>query len=214
MAFGPVNTGGGASGRTLETIYESIAEARREAAEAMNAHTDADNPHGITTEDIDAVPTSRKVNGKALSTDISLTAEDVGARPASWMPTVEDMDAVPTSRKVNGKALSADISLTAEDIGARPASWMPTVEDMDAVPTSRKVNGKALSTDISLTAQDVGAAASGHSHSFESLSGKVFHAGTAAPSNKGLLWIDTTANTGGLKYHNGTAWVHVPVAYT
>ena len=136
MAFGPVNTGGGASGRTLETIYESIAEARREAAEAMNAHTDADNPHGITTEDIDAVPTSRKVNGKALSTDISLTA------------------------------------------------------------------------------QDVGAVASGHSHSFESLSGKVFHAGTAAPSNKGLLWIDTTANTGGLKYHNGTAWVHVPVAYT
>ena len=49
-------------------------------------------------EDLDAVPTSRKVNGKALSTDISLTAEDVGARPASWTPTVEDLDAVPTSR--------------------------------------------------------------------------------------------------------------------
>ena len=32
MAFGPVNTGGGASGRTLETIYKSIAEVRREAA--------------------------------------------------------------------------------------------------------------------------------------------------------------------------------------
>lgn len=136
MAFGPVNTGGGASGRTLETIYKSIAEARREAAEAMNAHTGADNPHGITTEDIDAVPTSRKVNGKALSTDISLTAEDVGA------------------------------------------------------------------------------AASGHSHSFENLSGRVFHAGTSAPSNKGLLWIDTTASTGGLKYHNGSAWVHVPVSST
>ena len=175
MAFGPVNTGGGASGRTLETIYKSIAEARREAAEAMNAHTGADNPHGITTEDIDAVPTSRKVNGKALSTDISLTAEDVGARPASWTPTVEDLDAVPTSRKVNGKALSADISLTAEDVGA---------------------------------------AASGHSHSFENLSGRVFHAGTSAPSNKGLLWIDTTASTGGLKYHNGSAWVHVPVSST
>lgn len=136
MAFGPVNTGGGASGRTLETIYKSIAEVRREAAEAMNAHTGADNPHGITTEDIDAVPTSRKINGKALSTDISLTAEDVGA------------------------------------------------------------------------------AASGHSHSFENLSGRVFHAGTSAPSNKGLLWIDTTASTGGLKYHNGSAWVHVPVSST
>ena len=42
----------------------------------------------------------------------------------------------------------------------------------------------------------------------------VFSAGTAPPEDKHLLWIDTTANTGGLKYHNGSAWVHVPVAYT
>jgi hypothetical protein len=28
------------------------------------------------------------------------------------------------------------------------------------------------------------------------------------------LWIDTTATTGGLKYWNESAWVHVPVAYT
>lgn len=42
----------------------------------------------------------------------------------------------------------------------------------------------------------------------------VFAAGTSAPSNTALLWIDTTANTGGLKYYNGSAWVHVPVAYT
>lgn len=41
------------------------------------------------------VPTSRTVNGKALSSDISLTASDVGA--------------VPTSRTVNGQALSSDI---------------------------------------------------------------------------------------------------------
>lgn len=43
---------------------------------------------------------------------------------------------------------------------------------------------------------------------------QAFHAGTSAPSNTSLLWIDTTANTGGLKYHNGNGWVHVPVAYT
>ena len=42
----------------------------------------------------------------------------------------------------------------------------------------------------------------------------VFYAGTSAPSNTSLLWIDTTANTGGLKYYNGSAWTHVPVAYT
>ena len=43
---------------------------------------------------------------------------------------------------------------------------------------------------------------------------KVFQAGPAAPEDTSLLWIDTTEGTGGLKYHNGTAWVHVPVAYT
>ena len=46
------------------------------------------------------------------------------------------------------------------------------------------------------------------------LKAKIFQAGTDAPADTGLLWIDTTATTGGLKYHNGTAWVHVPVAYT
>ena len=52
------------------------------------------------------------------------------------------------------------------------------------------------------------------SHNFADLTGSVFHAGTTAPANKGLLWIDTTASTGGLKYFNGTAWVHVPVSTT
>lgn len=65
-----------------------------------------------------------------------------------------------------------------------------------------------------ITAAGIGAASGSHSHSFADLSGKVFHAGTTAPDNKGLLWIDTTATTGGLKYHNGTAWVHVPVSST
>lgn len=35
-----------------------------------------------------------------------------------------------------------------------------------------------------------------------------------APEDTGVLWIDTTANTGGLKYYNGTAWAPVPVAYS
>lgn len=43
---------------------------------------------------------------------------------------------------------------------------------------------------------------------------KPYHAGTSAPSNTSKLWIDTTAVTGGLKYHNGTDWVRVPLAYS
>lgn len=41
-----------------------------------------------------------------------------------------------------------------------------------------------------------------------------FVMGSTDPTDKLKLWIDTTDNTGGLKYWNGSAWVHVPVAYT
>lgn len=37
------------------------------------------NPHGVTATQVGAVPVSRKVNGKALSSDIALVASDVGA---------------------------------------------------------------------------------------------------------------------------------------
>lgn len=83
-----------------------------------------------SASDVGAVPTSRTVNGKALSNNITLGASDVGA--------------VPTSRTVNGKALTGNISLAASDVGA--------------VPTSRTVNGKSLNSNISLSASDVGAA--------------------------------------------------------
>ena len=54
------------------------------------------------------VPTTRKINSKPLSSDITLSASDVNA--------------VPTTRKINGKALSADITLSATDVNALPSS--------------------------------------------------------------------------------------------
>lgn len=80
-----------------------------------------------------------------------------------------------------------------------------------------------------LTAQDVGAVAAsdrGAANGVASLGsdGKVptaqlpslapYVAGASAPSDRTKLWIDTNATTGGLKYWNGSAWTHVPVAYT
>ncbi len=56
-----------------------------------------------TAADVGAVPTTRMVNNKALSANISLSAVDV--------------DAVPITRTVNGKALSDNITLTVNDIG-------------------------------------------------------------------------------------------------
>jgi len=50
----------------------------------------------------DAVPNTRTVNSKALSSDITLAASDVGA--------------VPTTRTVNSKALSSNITIGRSDI--------------------------------------------------------------------------------------------------
>lgn len=179
----------------------------------------------------ESVPQDRTINGKPLTTDITLTYTDVGAVPKdrkiNGKPLTEDITlthadvgAVPKERAINGKPLTENIVLkandvgarpadwtpTAEEVGARPAGWTPTADDVGAVPRGRKVNGKPLTTDITLTAADVGAAAAGHTHTF-------FVAQASAPSDTKVLWIDTSGG-GGLKYHNGSAWVPVPVAYT
>lgn len=86
------------------TSARSITAARLK--EAILTHAPVTSINGETGDvtisvpqnasDVGAVPTSRTVNNKALSSDISLNASDVGA--------------VPTTRTVNGKALSANIA--------------------------------------------------------------------------------------------------------
>jgi hypothetical protein len=41
-----------------------------------------------------------------------------------------------------------------------------------------------------------------------------FSINSTAPADTTVLWIDPDTTNGGLKYYNGSAWVHVPVAYT
>lgn len=66
----------------------------------------------IIAHESNKVPITRTVNSKELSSNITLTAANVGA--------------VPTSRKVNNKQLSADITLSASDVGAAPTSHAST----------------------------------------------------------------------------------------
>ncbi|MGA6086585.1 MULTISPECIES: phage tail protein [unclassified Providencia] len=165
----------------------------------------------LTASDVGAVPVTRKVNGKPLSTDITLNSSDVGSyskaetdtRVADAKKAGTDAQStanaantnansrVPSTRKVNGKPLSEDISLGAGDVGSytkaetdtRVADAKKAGTDAQAtanaantaaanantaasnannnangrVPSTRKVNGKPLSTDITLNASDVGA---------------------------------------------------------
>ena len=71
----------------------------------------------------------------------------------------------------------------------------------------KQIDYNALANLPDLSASSLGVAPASHTHTF-------FTAGTSAPSNTSVLWIDTNATTGGLKYYDGSAWVHVPVAYT
>ncbi|MCM1531935.1 MAG: hypothetical protein NC114_06645 [Ruminococcus flavefaciens] len=128
------------------------------------------------------VPTTRTINSKALSANISLTATDVGAAATSHTHSAY----VPTTRTVNGKALNANISLTASDVGAAASSHTHSTY----VPTTRTVNGKALSANITLSASDVGAASSSHSHSqYLTESSSVIQTLTGKQSN--VIYIPT-----------------------
>ena len=93
------------------------------------------NKPTYTASDVGAVPTTRTVNNKALSANISLTASDVSA--------------VPTTRTVNGKALSANITLSAIDVGALPnttALFSGSYNDLSDKPTIPSINGLASET--------------------------------------------------------------------
>ena len=64
--------------KTQGKVNEVIDQANS-TDEAINNHTsNEDNPHNVTAEQIDAIPKTRKVNNKALSTDITLSANDIG----------------------------------------------------------------------------------------------------------------------------------------
>lgn len=155
------------------------------------------------------VPVERKVNGHALSEDVTLTFDDTGSvptgrtinlKPLSSDITLEPVDvgAVPTGRKVNGKTLEQDITLVPDDVGAVPStrtvngkSLSADIDlapsDVGAVPDTRTVNGKPLSSDINLTNSDVGAAATSHgTHVTYSTTNPVVD-GTASPGSAGTV---------------------------
>lgn len=97
--------------------------------------------------DVGAVPTSRTVNGHALSNNVTLDAADVGA--------------VPTTRTINSKPLSSNVTLTAEDVGAGEPATSATVTltaagwTGSAAPFSQQVSCSIVAADTAVVAVDV-----------------------------------------------------------
>lgn len=111
----------------------------------------------VTPANIGAVPTTRKVNNKALSADIALSYSDVGAANEQHNHSADEISSG---------------TLPIERGGTNASTSTQALENLGGVPKTRTVNNKALSSDISLTASDVGASASGHSHAFSTLTSK------------------------------------------
>ncbi|WP_291968801.1 phage tail protein, partial [Candidatus Symbiopectobacterium sp.] len=106
----------------LSSATDSASETLAATPKAVKAAND--NANG-------RVPSGRKVNGKALKADITLSADDVGAYTKTetdtrvTVATTAAANAnnnaegrVPAGRKVNSKPLTADITLGPVDVGA------------------------------------------------------------------------------------------------
>lgn len=148
---------------TESYVDEKVASLVESAPDTLNTLNElaaalGDDPNFATTVSTqigNKVDKTTTVNGKALSSNIILSASDVGALPSTTnIPSIEGLATeiyvnekastkVDKTTTINGKALSSNITLSANDV--------------NAVPTTRTVNGKALSSNVTLSASDIGA---------------------------------------------------------
>ena len=110
---------------------------------------DSSNIVNVTPENIEAVPITRTINEKALSSNITINALDIGA---ASIEQGNKADSAIQSIQGNGKIIQPDFN----------RSVVITPENIGAVPVERKINDKALNEDITLSASDIGAAAIEH----------------------------------------------------
>ena len=97
------------SGHTGDNVRHLTAAERT----AWNAKAAGDHTH--TAAQVGAVPTTRKVNGKALSADVTLAAADVGAAAAGHSHAASGVTAGTLAGKVNANASAAG-TLTAAQV--------------------------------------------------------------------------------------------------
>ena len=147
------NSGVSKADTAQKTANEAVSKANAAQTAANNANTNANG----------RVPNTRKVNGKPLSADISLTARDVGAATPAQVNEAKTVASNAQATANSGVSKADAAQKTANEAvskanAAQTAANNANTNANGRVPNTRKVNGKPLSADISLTARDVGAA--------------------------------------------------------
>ena len=118
---GPLSLAGDPAGENEAARKAYVDSAVQAVQNNLNTHaSNTNNPHGVTAKqvgarpdtwlpsaaEVGAVPSSRTVNGKALSADISLSAADVGAAAGSHTHAASDI----TSGVTNNTSTSGSIA--------------------------------------------------------------------------------------------------------
>lgn len=118
---------------------------------AVGGLTGTQSGDTYTIDGAGLVPGTRKVNGKPLSADVSLTADDVGARANNWIPTAPETGAIPASEK--GAAFGV---ATLDETGKVPTGQLPPMA-YDPAGSAAGALSDAKKYADGLTATDVGA---------------------------------------------------------
>ena len=192
-------------------------------ASAGNTGKWADGGH-VHPTDTSRASADIKINGHALTDDITLDAADVGAVPASEKGTAGGVAALDSGGKVPSEQLPAYPTVPGAytsnpnmDGTASPGSsgkWSRGdhrhPSDTSRVPVSRTINGYDLTQDRTLTAGDVGALALtgtanrakqlSAAHYFASTSGQWYKVLEIPMSVNGIRNLILTVNSAGGRY--------------
>ena len=147
------NSGVNKADAAQKTANDAVSKANAAQTAANNANTNANG----------RVPSTRKINNKPLSADISLTAGDVGAATPAQVNEAKTAASNAQNTANNGVSKADAAQKTANDAvnkanAAQTAANNANTNANGRVPSTRKINNKPLSADITLTAGDVGAA--------------------------------------------------------
>ncbi|MCW4525855.1 phage tail protein [Proteus mirabilis] len=147
------NSGVSKADAAQKTANDAVSKANAAQTAANNANTNANG----------RVPSTRKINNKPLSADISLTAGDVGAATPAQVNEAKTAASNAQATANSGVSKADAAQKTANDAVSKANTAQTAANNANTnangrVPNTRKVNGKPLSGDISLNASDVGAA--------------------------------------------------------
>ena len=120
--------------------------------EKIEAHANSTaNPHGVSPSQIGAVPTSRQINGKALSQNINLVPSDIGAAAEGHTHAVDEALSESSTNPVQNKIVSAAISqLSNENVNTKNTADSALTKANNAQTTAdSKATVKTITANLS-----------------------------------------------------------------